>query len=108
MFIRFKILTIRYENAKIFMLIKMEKRIAKIIVGKSGGTAGKDAKTYKVSLPTKWVNELNIADNLNITAGVFSADISAYLAEGAGLKLVDGVYIDVRDLVRIKKLAGNI
>ena len=41
----------------------MEKRIAKIIVGKSGGTAGKDAKTYKISLPTRWVKELNIDDN---------------------------------------------
>lgn len=40
----------------------MEKRIAKIIVGKSGGTAGKDSKTYKVSLPTKWVSELNLTD----------------------------------------------
>ena len=41
----------------------MEKRISKIIVGKSGGTAGKDSKTYKVSLPTKWVTELNLADS---------------------------------------------
>ena len=38
-----------------------------------------------------------IADNLNITAGIFSADISAYLAEGAGLKLVDGVYTAADD-----------
>lgn len=40
----------------------MEKRITKIIVGAAGGTAGKGAKTYKVSLPTKWVSELNLAD----------------------------------------------
>ena len=40
----------------------MEKRIAKIIVGSAGGTAGKGAKTYKVSLPTKWVSEMNLAD----------------------------------------------
>ncbi len=38
----------------------MEKRIAKIIVGSSGGTAGKGSKTYKISLPTKWVNELSL------------------------------------------------
>ena len=38
----------------------MEKRIAKIIVGSSGGTAGKGAKTYKISLPTKWVNDLKL------------------------------------------------
>ena len=40
----------------------MEKRIAKIIVGSAGGTAGKGAKTYKVSLPTKWVLEMNLTD----------------------------------------------
>lgn len=40
----------------------MEKRIAKIIVGSAGGTAGKGAKTYKVSLPTKWVSEMNLTD----------------------------------------------
>ena len=38
----------------------MDKRIAKLIVGSSGGTAGKGAKTYKISLPTKWVNELSL------------------------------------------------
>jgi len=95
-----------------------------------------------------------IAENLNIEAGIFNTDVSAYIADGAGLKLIDGVYtiadaaliadidasgkvdaadlsyirqsllekisdgkvydingdgdIDIRDLVRIKKLAGNI
>ncbi len=38
----------------------MERRIAKLIVGKAGGTAGKDSKTYKVSLPSKWVAELGL------------------------------------------------
>ena len=40
----------------------MEKRISKVITGKAGGTAGKGAKTYKVSLPTKWVSKLNLSD----------------------------------------------
>ena len=40
----------------------MERRIAKLIVGKAGGTAGKDSKTYKVSLPSKWVAELGLTD----------------------------------------------
>ncbi len=38
----------------------MEKRIANIIVGNAGGTAGKNSKTYKVALPSKWVGELNL------------------------------------------------
>lgn len=41
----------------------MERRIAKLIVGKAGGTAGKDSKTYKVSLPSKWVAELGLVDS---------------------------------------------
>lgn len=41
----------------------MERRIAKLIVGKAGGTAGKDSKTYKVSLPSKWVAALGLTDS---------------------------------------------
>ena len=55
-------MTIRYEYAIILMVIVMERRIAKLIVGKAGGTAGKDSKTYKVSLPSKWVAELGLTD----------------------------------------------
>jgi len=54
-------LTIRYECAIILVVIVVEMRIAKLIVGKEGGTAGKDYKTYKVSLPSKWVAELDLA-----------------------------------------------
>lgn len=54
---------IRYECAIILTVMVMERRIAKIIVGKAGGTAGKDSKTYKVSLPSKWVAELGLADS---------------------------------------------
>ena len=41
----------------------MERRIAKLIVCKAGGTAGKDSKTYKVSLPSKWIAELSPTDS---------------------------------------------
>ncbi len=45
------------------MVIVMERRIVKLIVGKAGGTAGKDSKTYKVSLPSKWVAEFGLTDS---------------------------------------------
>ncbi len=38
----------------------METRNAKLIIGKAGGTAGKDSKTYKISIPSKWVNEIGL------------------------------------------------
>lgn len=41
----------------------MDKRITKIIVGKAGGTASKNSKTYKISIPSKWVSELNLAES---------------------------------------------
>ena len=45
----------------------MEKRKAKIIVGAAGGTAHKGSKTYKVSLPSAWINELGLnEDNRDI------------------------------------------
>ena len=38
----------------------METRNTKLIVGTAGGTAGKGSKTYKISIPSKWVNELDL------------------------------------------------
>ena len=40
----------------------MEKRISKVITSSVGGTAGKGSKTYKVSLPSKWINEMNLTE----------------------------------------------
>lgn len=40
----------------------MDKRISKIIISSVGGTAGKGSKTYKVSIPSKWVNEINLTE----------------------------------------------
>lgn len=41
----------------------MESRITKLIVGAAGGTAGKNSKTYKISIPSKWVKELDLENN---------------------------------------------
>ena len=39
----------------------MEKRGGRIIAGRAGGTAGKNAMTYKVSLPSAWVREMGLS-----------------------------------------------
>lgn len=41
----------------------MEIRNSKIIVGAAGGTAGKNAKTYKVSLPSSWLTDMGISED---------------------------------------------
>ncbi len=38
----------------------MEKRLGKIIVGSAGGNASKGSKGYKISLPSQWVNQLEL------------------------------------------------
>lgn len=38
----------------------MEQRKSNIIVGCSGGTASKTSKTYKISLPNTWVEEMGL------------------------------------------------
>lgn len=38
----------------------MESRQAKVMIGKSGGTAGKGAMNCRMSLPTTWVKEMGI------------------------------------------------
>lgn len=40
----------------------MERRKAKVNISPAGGTAGKGAKTYKVTLPTTWVEKLGITE----------------------------------------------
>lgn len=38
----------------------MERRTVNIISGRAGGTAGKGAMTYKISLPSVWIKELGL------------------------------------------------
>jgi len=41
-------------------MITMERKIAKIIFNKSGGTASKNGITNRITLPTSWVTSLGI------------------------------------------------
>ncbi len=44
----------------------MKKRLIKISKSKAGGTANPDSANYKISLPTKWVNEINLYEKGSI------------------------------------------
>lgn len=39
-----------------------ESRNYKIAIGKPGGTAGRGAKNYRISLPTSWMKEMGITE----------------------------------------------
>ncbi len=54
-------MTIGNQHVIFVLVIVVEKRLVKIIVGSAGGNAGKNSKSYKISLPSKWVNELSLA-----------------------------------------------
>lgn len=41
----------------------MEKRYANIIINKAGGNASKNSVNYKISIPTKWVKDMEISEN---------------------------------------------
>lgn len=44
-----------------------ETRKCKITIGKPGGNASKGAKNYRLSLPTNWMNEMEITpDDRNV------------------------------------------
>ena len=41
----------------------LEERRAKILINKAGGTAGPEAKSYRVALPSAWMKALGIREN---------------------------------------------
>lgn len=41
----------------------MEKRLVKVNISRAGGTAGANSKTYKISLPNTWMQQLGITES---------------------------------------------
>ena len=55
----------------------METRSAKLIVNKSGGTASEKSKTYRVTIPNSWVEQLGISeDNREIELSFDGSEIT--------------------------------
>lgn len=53
----------------------MEQRLGKIIASKAGGTAGRGAKTYKLSIPSAWVQALGLAEEHRQVVLSFDGDV---------------------------------
>ena len=41
----------------------MEKRLGKVTISAAGGTAGKGAKTYKLTIPSTWIAAMGITED---------------------------------------------
>ena len=41
----------------------MQKRKGKLLISQAGGTASKNSKTYKISIPSSWVQEMGLDEN---------------------------------------------
>ena len=55
----------------------METRNAKLIINKSGGTASEKSKTYRVTIPNSWVEQLGISEeNREIELSFDGAEIT--------------------------------
>lgn len=52
----------------------MKKRKGKIIIGAAGGTSHKGSKTYKVSLPSAWINEVGLGEGKRDIELVFDGE----------------------------------
>ena len=87
-------MTIRTEYGIFFIGDVMEKRISKVIVSSAGGTAGKGSKTYKVSMPSKWINEMNLSDQ--------KIDLCF-----DGDKIIIAPHLSFDDFIKNKKSAGH-
>ncbi len=72
-------------------LNKNSKRLAKLIVNKSGGTAAEGARTYRVTLPNEWVRLIGLGDENR------ECEISL---EGGGI-FIRPKELETHDIVRI-------
>ena len=50
----------------------MERRVAKVNISSAGGTAASGAKTYKVTVPTTWIDALGIDEGHRELELIFS------------------------------------
>ena len=52
----------------------METRNAKLIINKSGGTASEKSKTYRVTIPNSWIEQLGLNENYRDVELAFDGD----------------------------------
>lgn len=74
----------------------MEKRIANIIIQNPGGTASKASNSYKVALPSTWVNQLGV-----------NADSRQLLLSFDGTTITISKVISFEEFLESKQQAGH-
>ena len=74
----------------------MEKRIVNVIIQAPGGTAAKNSSTYKLSLPSSWVNEMGISEENRQVEMKFD-----------GTSITITKKLDMKDFVQSAKKSGR-
>jgi hypothetical protein len=75
----------------------MEQRDANLIIGTSGGTAGKGSKTYKLSIPSSWVRQLALTEDNRSVRLIFDGEqilIQPQKKESEGHRILKMIYYD--------------
>ena len=74
----------------------MNRRLGNIIISAAGGTAAKGAKTYKVTLPSKWISSLGLTEKNRQVELTFD-----------GEKITIAPYKDISEFISQKSTAGH-
>lgn len=91
----------------------MERRIAKMNISSAGGTASSGSRTYKITLPTSWVEAMGLEENLReleLTFDRQTITLSRHLdgPEFAAQQLASGHEVRVLRLYDGDKLCSTI
>ena len=86
----------------------MEQRLGKIIASKAGGTAGRGAKTYKLSLPTAWVQTLGLAEEHRQVVLSFDGDVITIRPKRTMETFKEFALSKGHDLLELRYYSGDI
>lgn len=88
-------------------VIYMEQRTGKIIISSAGGTASSGAKTYKISIPSAWVNEMGLNESKREVELSFDGRVISVTARLSAEEFVKQKKAENHDVRKINFYDGN-
>ena len=87
--------------------MRMETRFGKITASRAGGTAGKNAKTYKLSVPSAWVTAMGLDADASRVVLSFNGDAITIRPEQSMEQFLAARQAAGHKLLRIRYYNGN-